>query len=297
MILQKIQKNQNKLGNYQCMKNVIEEIRTFYRKATQDSLTAYAAQATFYVLLSFFPFIILLIRIASRLSFTRTTLVSYILGVVPDELNDFVMYIMRDILYSESNSFTVITALVCIWSAGRGLQTLTYGFNKIYKVEKNKGYLITRLMSILYTIIFLLMCIAIMIIYLFGKQIAEAIINKWPAFDNATTLILSMKGLFSFTILFVLLLIFYYQLPGRKGQFKHELWGALAASVAWILMTRLFSFYIRYMAKDSYMYGSMTSVILIIIWIYIGMQIIFYGAEINYYVTKRKLANFVDTKK
>lgn len=279
------------------MKSIVVEIRKFYRKATEDSLTAYAAQATFYVLLSFFPFVILLIRTASRLSFTRTTLLSYILGIVPDELNDFVIYIMRDILYSESNSFTIITALVCIWSAGRGLQTLTYGFNRIYKVERNKGYLITRLMSILYTIIFLLMCIVIMIVHLFGKQIAEAVISKWPSFDSATTLVLSLKGLFSFGILFVMLLIFYYQLPGRKGRFKHEIWGALIASEAWILMTRLFSVYIRYIANDSYMYGSMTSVILIIIWIYIGMQIIFYGAEINYYVSERKLANFVDTKK
>lgn len=279
------------------MQEKIILIRNFYKKATEDSLTAYAAQATFYVLLSFFPFIILLIKICSRLSFTRTTLLSYVLGIIPDELNEFFVYIMSDILYSDSNSFTVVTALVCIWSAGRGFQTITYGFNKIYKVEKNEGYLITRLMSILYTLVLLLICVVIMIIYLFGQQIEKAIIKEWPDFESATTLILSMKGLFSFFILFVLLLVFYYQLPGRKGRIKHELWGALLGSGAWILMSRLFSFYIRYISEASYMYGSMTSIILVIIWLYLGMQIMFYGAEINYHVAEGKLVNLVDTKK
>ncbi len=279
------------------IKDKIKLIRNFFEKATEDSLTAYAAQATFYVLLSFFPFVILLIRVGASLSFTRTTLINYILGVIPDELNEFFLYIMSDILYSDNTSFTFITALVCIWSAGKGFQTITYGFNKIYKVEKNDGFFITRLMSILYTLILLILCIVVMVVYIFGQQIERAIIREWPAFENETILLLSLKGAFAFLILFLVMLLVYFRLPGRKGKIKHEFWGAIFASGAWILMSRLFSIYIRYISEASYMYGSMTSIILIIIWLYLGMQILFYGAEINYHIASTKLVNEVDTKK
>ena len=66
---------------------------------------------------------------------------------------------------------------------------------------------------------------------------------------------------------------------------RHEFSGAVLASVAWMLMTRGFSVYIKYSADNSKMYGSMTSIVLIIIWLYIGMQIVLYGAEINYYLS------------
>jgi membrane protein len=61
--------------------------------------------------------------------------------------------------------------------------------------------------------------------------------------------------------------------------------GAAVAALAWMLMTNGFSVFIKYFASASRMYGSLTSIILIIIWLYIGMQIILYGAEINYYMS------------
>ena len=66
---------------------------------------------------------------------------------------------------------------------------------------------------------------------------------------------------------------------------RHEFTGAVLAIGAWMLMTRGFSVYIKYSADNSKMYGSMTSIVLIIIWLYIGMQIVLYGAEINYYLS------------
>lgn len=264
---------------------IIKLLKDFCKKASQDSLAAYAAQTTFFVLLSFFPFIMLLVMIASKFSLARTNVVLYLLDVAPDQLKTYIIYIVDEIMFSDSNSFTIITALVSLWSAGKGIQALTYGLDKIYGVEQKKNFFITRLISAVYTLVFMLLCLIIMVVHVFGKQIGTQIIDWNPSLANATILILSLKSSFTFMIIFFFLLLIYYQLPGRKGKVKHEVIGAALAALAWMLMTKLFSFYIQHISSVSRMYGSLTSVILIIIWLYIGMQIILYGAEINYHIS------------
>ena len=89
-----------------------------------------------------------------------------------------------------------------------------------------------------------------------------------------------------FILIFIFLLLMYYQLPGRKGKVRLEIMGASLAALGWMLMTKLFSFYIQHISSVSKMYGSLTSIILVIIWLYIGMQIVLYGAEINNFYQK-----------
>ena len=249
------------------MKKVVRFIIKFVNKATADSVPAYAAQVAFFVMLSFFPFMMLLVMIVSKLSVMNTNVLGYILRVVPSGLESYVAYIVDDVVNANVQSFTLITVFVSLWSAAKGIQALSTGLNKIYGVEQNKNYFLVRLICALYTLV------------------AHKIIDNYPAFADATLLILSLKNVVTFLVIFIFLLLIYYQLPNRRGHMRHEFTGAVLASLAWMLMTRGFSVYIKYSADNSKMYGSMTSVVLIIIWLYIGMQIVLYGAEINYYLS------------
>ena len=256
------------------MKKVVRFIIKFVNKATADSVPAYAAQVAFFVMRSFFPFMMLLVMIVSKLSVMNTNVLGYILRVVPSGLESYVAYIVDDVVNANVQSFTLITVFVSLWSAAKGIQALSTGLNKIYGVEQNKNYFLVRLICALYTLVFMVLCIVVIAIQAFGSQIAHKIIDNYPAFADATLLILSLKNVVTFLVIFVFLLLIYYQLPNRRGHM-----------LAWMLMTRGFSVYIKYSADNSKMYGSMTSVVLIIIWLYIGMQIVLYGAEINYYLS------------
>lgn len=267
------------------MKKIIIFIRQFVNKAKEDSVSAYAAQVAFFVMLSFFPFVMLLVMIASKLSFVNPTMVGYILRVVPEGLETYVAYLIDDVVNANLQSFTLITVFVSLWSAAKGIQALSTGLNKIYDVEQDKNYFIVRLICAVYTLIFMLLCLLVIVVQAFGSQIAHKIIAEYPALENATLLILSLKNVVTFLIIFVFLLLVYYQLPNRRGHMRHEFTGALFASLAWMLMTRGFSLYIRYSADNSKMYGSMTSIVLLIVWLYIGMLIVLYGAEVNYYLS------------
>ena len=268
------------------MKKVLSAIGAFFKKSSEDSLPAYAAQATFFVLLSFFPFVILLILLTSRFSFANTDLVVQILDIAPDQLGEYILYVIDDITYSNSTSFTVVTILVSLWSSAKGMQTLAVALDRIYKVEKRKNFILLRVLCAIYTFVFLLLLIGVMAAHVFARPIAHEITSHFPEFINEAALFISMKGVFTFLIIFVFLLLIYYQLPGRKGEMRHELIGAAFAALLWMVMTKIFSLYIAKVAVKSTMYGSLTSIILVIIWLYIGMQIVLYGAEINYFMTE-----------
>ena len=143
------------------MKKVLSAIGTFLRKSSEDSLPAYAAQATFFVLLSFFPFVILLILLSSRLSFANTDMALQILDFAPSQLSDYIQYVINDITYSNTTSFTVVTIIVALWSSAKGMQTLAVALDKIYKVEKRKNFILLRVLCSLYTFVFMLLLILI----------------------------------------------------------------------------------------------------------------------------------------
>lgn len=268
------------------MKKVWNFIVKFLTKASKDSVPAYAAQVAFFVLLSFFPFIMLLVVLASKISFVNVTIVSYILRLIPEGLDTYVAYIIDDVVNANIQSFTIITVLVSLWSAAKGIQALSTGLNKIYEVEQKKNFFLVRLICALYTLIFMLLFLVASVIHIFGSQIAHKVIDLYPAFANATLLILSLKNVFTFVIIFVFLLLIYYQLPNRRGSVRHEASGAAIATLLWMAITKGFSVYIQHTAANSKMYGSLTSLILITIWLYVCMQIVLYGAEVNYYMSE-----------
>ena len=166
------------------MKKVVRFIIKFVNKATADSVPAYAAQVAFFVMLSFFPFMMLLVMIASKLSVMNTNVLGYILRVVPSGLESYVAYIVDDVVNANVQSFTLITVFVSLWSAAKGIQALSTGLNKIYGVEQNKNYFLVRLICALYTLIFMLLCLVVIAIQAFGSQIAHKIIDHYPAFAD-----------------------------------------------------------------------------------------------------------------
>ncbi len=267
------------------MSNILKGIGTFGRKASEDSLTAYAAQATFFVLLSFFPFMMLLLVISSKLSFANPNVVLYVIEIAPQPLTEYIARVIYDIRFSSAASFTVVTLVVSLWSAAKGMQTLTNALNRIYRVEKRRNALVTRVLCSLYTLVFLILCVVIIVVHVFAKGIASEVMSYFPQFIDETMLVLSLKNAFTFLVIFIFVLLLYYQLPGRKGEMKHEIVGAAAASFLWLIVTQIFTKYIGYAAGKSTMYGSMTTLVLILIWLYMSMQIILYGAEINYFMT------------
>ncbi len=79
----------------------------------------------------------------------------------------------------------------------------------------------------------------------------------------------------------MLLLLIYTYVPGGRRTLRSQLPGTIFATAGWLIFSRVFSFYIAHFWRRSYIYGSLTAVILLILWLYVIINLLFIGAGLN----------------
>ena len=260
----------------------------FMSRMNQDHVSAFAAQAAFFILMSFVPFLMLLLPLVTYVSITKDMVVEMIFQVMPDagDFRSFLLSIIQEV-YDKSTAVVPISAIFTLWSAGKGLQGLTNGVNAIYHVKETRNYVVTRIRSALYTLVFILAVIGSLILLVFGNSIQKFLTRYIPALARVTAYIIGMRTAVSLVVLALIFLMVYKFLPNRKTSFRSQVPGAVISAVAWSLFSLGFSVYLDYYDGFSNMYGSLTTIILILLWLYFCMYIVLIGAEINAYFEER----------
>ncbi len=256
-------------------------IRAFSGKLRDDSISAFAAQAAFFIILSVFPFLMFLLTLLNYLPFTLKDCEDFVINLLPNLVSSFVSTILSEVAFQTSGTVLSITMLAALWSASRGVLALSRGLNSVYGYRETRNYFRVRAVSTLYTLVFAVLLILTLILLVFGNQLYRLIIAHIPFLGNAAFLILSMRTLIVMLILTFFFLLLYLVLPNRRSSFFCELPGAILSAGGWLGFSYLFSFYIDHMSSLSATYGSLTAVVVCMLWLYACMYIVFIGAEIN----------------
>ena len=142
-------------------------IQEIARKRTKDNLTGYAAQSCFYIILSIFPCLLLLMSLFKFLPLTEDALLLMLKGVIPVQLEPFLVSIIEDLYDNSSAALTSITTVATIWAAGKGFLAIMQELNIIYDTQKKRNWLLQRLTSTVYTIALLVLIIATLLLLVF----------------------------------------------------------------------------------------------------------------------------------
>ena len=161
----------------------------------------------------------------------------------------------------------------------------------MYKVPKKYNYFLLRLRAIACTIGLLLMIIIALVFLVFGNRINVFINEHYSNLARVTNVILKFSDFIIFIILFIILLLIYKFIPGHKVKLKNQIVGALFTSTGWFIISYIFSVYLDTFAGFSVMYGSLTTVMLLFIWIYLCIYIVLIGAAINKYLERNESKN------
>lgn len=262
------------------MKVWLKKINEFCIKCREDSISEYAAECAYFTFLSFIPFIIFLLSIVQYININKETVFFAIKEVIPSHMQDSILMLIEEI-YSKSLGTISIAIIITLWSAGRGFFALTKGLRKIYKVEKEKPNLIIRFEGTLYTLVFIIAIILFLIIMVFGNKIHNVILNKFGKISNISLYILNIRSIFFIFAMFFIFLMIYRFIPKHKLNLKTQIPGAIFASISWFIISKVFSLYVDISNTFSNTYGSLSSIILIMMWIYVCMYFILIGGEIN----------------
>lgn len=262
-------------------RSFISKIRAFLAKLKKDSVSAFAAQAAFFIILSFFPFVMFLLTLLNYLPISADDLRTFASGILPPTINNFLNAVFSELVEKSSGTVLSITVIAALWSASRGMLALVHGLNAVYGYKETRNYFFIRGISMLYTLGFATLLVITLILLVFGNQLYEFIIRKLPLLGDLALVIMSIRTLVTMTVLTVFFLLLYLIIPNRKSKVLRELPGAIITAGGWLLFSFLFSFYIDHMNGYTYTYGSLTTLAICMLWLYFCMYILFLGAEIN----------------
>ena len=171
-----------------------------------------------------------------------------------------------------------------------------FGLYEISKIHQNRNYFISRFISMMYTILFVFSIIITMVLLVFGNSIFNFLISLLPFLKEISVLTLILRYLVSFLILSIFFIIIYKIANFKLTTIRKTLPGAMFSSLGWLVFSYVFSIYIDNFSNMSYMYGSLTAFIILMLWIYFCIYILFIGAEINKKLYPETEAKFFETR-
>lgn len=282
------------------MKQKVSTVRKYVSKVTtivnSHHTGAYAAQAAYFFVLSLIPIILLLLTTVQFTPLTKADVMNAVLQVFPTSVEGLISSIVNQV-YSQSGSIIPVTILVALWSAGKGVLSVTSGLNCIYECKETRNYVYLRIRSSLYTVIFIFAIVLSLVLSVFGNTIAVMLNNHFPFLHHVTRYVIEIRTLLTVIVLTIFWDLVYKFLPNRKyigkTTLKKQLPGALFTACGWQLISFIFSMYLDIFKGFSNMYGSLTTIILVLLWLYMCMYVILLGGEVNALVERayRKFSN------
>ena len=268
-------------------KKIFTKVQTILDVFQEHRLNAAAAHAAFFIILSFIPCVILLFSLLQFTSIDKVTITVMIQKMLPREMQTFFAGIIRD-AYNRTASTVSLSALATVWSAGRGMMALTQGLQWIAGIKESRNYFAVRFRATLYTVVMLLSIIVFLLLGVFGNALLNIIAVRFPIATYAVEMIIDIKNVFLLLFATVIFALIYRFMPGNEIPLSQHLPGAVVSSLGWFLFSYAFSVYVDDFSGFSNMYGSLTALILLMLWLYFGMYITLIGAEFNQLLVKRR---------
>ena len=252
-------------------------------KLASDNISAYSAQAAFFLLTSIFPFIMLLLSLLQFFPFGMEDLIYAASAVLPHTIEDFIVPVITEIYDKGTPALISVAAITALWSASTGVNAMVRGMSKIFDVNETSTWIKLRLESIAYMLGLIIVIILSLGLSVFGSDFVETIIDAFPHIGVFSYLSQGVRLLCSVCLLTLIFDLIYLFTPLRKSRFGAQLPGAVLSACGWAGFSYLYSFYLDNLANFT-VYGSLAAVVFFMLWMYVCFYILFIGAEVNMFL-------------
>ena len=264
------------------------------RVYTKNEMSVYAGYTTLYTMMAMVPLLSLLIGLVNLLPDVSLQHVEeallHLLPSVP-QVQSMLHTILANVNRKAGSLAISVSAVASLWSASNGVNALQKGLHKIS--GRAGSFLRDRAAAMLYTLLFLVMILALLIFRVLRGSIEELIVfisSLLNVPDAAARLIgfVEYSGIITAVVMAVVILLAYTFLQGERRKLRFQLPGALFTTVMWLAFSRLFELFIQRFWQASSLYGSLAAIFLAAMWLKSIMMILFYGAALNEALNRRR---------
>ena len=161
------------------IKEIYQKCIRFSTQVGEDHVGAYAAQSAFFFMLSMIPIILLLLMLVRYTPVTKADVMTAVIQVFPRSVDSLITSIVNQV-YNQSMGVIPVTVIVALWSAGKGVLAVTSGLNCVYECPETRNYVFLRVRATLYTLMFLLVIVSLLILSVFGNTLNLFIADHIP---------------------------------------------------------------------------------------------------------------------
>jgi len=263
------------------MANYQKLIKVLYSRIKEDDIPALGAQLTYYLILSFLPFLMFTINLISYTPLTNEDFLDNIRVYFPYETYDLIKDVVYKIVDSRNGGLLSFGAVASLWAASNGVNALAKGLNKAYDCDENRPFWKVRLMSALFTIALGLIILISLLFLVFGEVLWKGLYNTIGFVSVFKTIWYIIRLVVPFLTIIALLIALYLYMPNCRLSLKSVIPGAVISALAWIGISFVFSVYVNNFNNYSKTYGSLGGIFILLLWIYWSSIIILLGGELN----------------
>ena len=250
--------------------------RWFDHHVARDS-----AALTYYLLFAIFPLLIFLNNLVGLLSYDLDALLVMLARVIPrdvvDLLGQYLVYVSR----VSSRTLLWFSAVFTIYFPFRAANALFLSVRKAYGAGLPTGFVRYQLRVLLFTLLLIVAIFFSVFASTIGNRVLDFVSGYIYLSDLSIRLWSRLRFVFVGAVMFAVIALL-YALALDKHPAKRGIWpGVLTALVAWIVVSMLYSLYVERAANYSVIYGSIGTVIVLLLWLYLTAALLIMGAEFN----------------
>lgn len=261
--------------------NYFKVLKRIMQKYFQDDILAYSSQLAYNFLLACFPFLIFIFTLMGYLGIKSDVIYNILKDILPNNSYNLIKDTLTDLMDTKHTTLMSITIIVAIWTASIGFSGVINGINRAYEIKEERSFWKLQIITIVYTLLLALGVLLTLVVIVYGSDINKILIHKT---GHEVFFATSWKIIKYVIVVVFLILIFacvYRYTPSQRLPWKNVLPGAVFSLAAWLISSFIYSYYVDYYATYTDLYGSLTAVIVLMIWFFVSSNIILIGGEIN----------------
>ena len=259
-------------------------IRRYYvHDVARDS-----AALTYYLLFAIFPLLIFVSTLLGVLELDIASITAVLAPILPSDVVDIIRTYLEYVAANQSRQLLWFSLVFSIWFPMRSTGCLMHSLRKAFGRSAPENILLGQLRTLLFTI---------WMIFVIGLTLALVVVGRralyfLSGFLPLSETFISVWGYLRFIILGLVMAIslgILYQLAlGQLRPLREVLPGVGSSLAAWLLLSMAFSYYVENMARYAQLYGSIATIVVVLLWLYMSGQVLILGAELSASLIHRK---------
>ena len=268
----------------------------FWKGLMEGAITTRASSLAFNFFLAFFPSIIVFFTLIPYISIEglQETLMDLLSVVLPPSTNKITFATLDDIINNPRGGLLSIGFMLTLYFSTNGINSLIEAFNASFHIRESRPLIQQRILSLGLTLLLSIMLIIAISSIIFGKLTVNYLTEYELISDNAGELILYGKWFIMLLMLFFGISTLFHLGPALKSKWKLFTPGSIFATIFIIITSIGFNYYINHFSQYNKVYGSIGTLMIILIWMYFNSIILLTGFELNASISnaKQKRENF-----